>query len=259
MPLVRCNAKLLYFAHIPKCGGSSVEDYLRDRFRAVGFYDPNMHRTPPARRWSRTSPQHVDWASLQRLLPAELLDEVFAVVRHPVSRIVSGYHFQVEVEKAVAPDTSFSDWLAAQARAFEADPFTIDNHFRPQVDFIPESGCRVFHLEHGLEAIIAYLDGVVGDEDGPRFMRHNNKRDGKRARQAAPAVPSVADLRLIRSLYSDDFARFGYTLEHDLPSGAASEVPEAILAASRAHRRANTPLNRLASRVRRGLLPIRPR
>ena len=114
MPLVRCNAKLLYFAHIPKCGGSSVEDYLRDRFKAVGFYDPNMHQTPPARRWSRTSPQHVDWTSLQRLLPAELLDEVFAVVRHPVSRIVSGYHFQVEVEKAVAPDTSFSDWLAAR-------------------------------------------------------------------------------------------------------------------------------------------------
>ena len=133
----------------------------RARFKTVGFYDPDMHQTPPARRWSRTSPQHVDWASLQRLLPAELLDEVFTVVRHPVSRIVSAYHFQVEVEKAVAPDTSLSDWLAAQARAFEADPFTIDNHFRPQVDFIPEGGCRVFHLEHGLEAIVPYLDGIA--------------------------------------------------------------------------------------------------
>ena len=255
MPVVRCSAKLLYFAHIPKCGGSSVEDYLLARFKTVGFYDPNMHQTPPARRWSRTSPQHVDWASLQKLLPAELLDEVFAVVRHPVSRIVSAYHFQVEVEKAAAPDTSFSDWLAAQARAFEADPFSIDNHFRPQVDFIPEGACRVFHLEHGLEAIIPYLDGIVGNEDGPRFMRHHNKRDGKRARQAAPVVPSGADLRLIESLYSSDFTRFGYTLEHDLPLGAASEVPEAILAASRAHRRrASTPLNRLASRVRRSLL-----
>jgi hypothetical protein len=255
MPVVRCNAKLLYFAHIPKCGGSSVEDYLLARFRAVGFYDPDMRQTLPSRRWSRTSPQHVDWATLQKLLPAQLLDGVFTVVRHPVSRIVSAFHFQVEVEKAVAPDTSFSDWLAAQARAFEADQFTIDNHFRPQVDFIPKDGCRVFHLEHGLEAIIPYLDGIAGDEDGPRFIRHYNKRDGKRARQAAPAVPSAADLRLIESLYSSDFSRFGYTLEHNLHMGAASEIPETILAASRAHRRrADTPLTRLATRVRRSLL-----
>ena len=128
-------------------------------------------------------------------------------------------------------------------------------HLLQWVDFIPEGACRVFHLEHGLEAVIPYLDGIVGNEDGPRFIGHNNKRDGKRARQAARAEPSAADLRMIESLYCKDFVRFGYTLEHDLPLGSAAEVPEAILAASRAHhRRTNRPLSRLASRFRRSLL-----
>ena len=86
---------------------------------------------------------------------------------------------------------SRTGWSPRRARS-RRYPFTIDNHFRPQVDFIPEGGCRVFHLEHGLEAIVPYLDGIAGNEDGPRFMRHHNKRDGRRARQAAPAVPSAA-------------------------------------------------------------------
>ncbi len=98
MPVFKIGGKLCYFAHIPKCGGSSVAAYLKERVGPVGCFAP-LKWHDGAERWSRPSPQHIDWASLQHLLPEAMLDAVFAVVRHPVARIVSAYHFGPVAEK----------------------------------------------------------------------------------------------------------------------------------------------------------------
>ena len=254
MPVFRHGAEWSYFAHVPKCGGTSVERYLMGRFGQIGFYD----KTVSLRRdtaWSRTSPQHMDWATLQTLLPPEFFAAVFAVVRHPVARAVSAYHFQIEVERTLAAETGFSDWLRTQARAFEADPFIMDNHFRPQVDFLPAEGCAVFHLEHGLEALIPYLDRLAGDEAGPRAIeRANSRDDGKRRKSADPVAPTPEDLALMQEIYGADFARFGYAIDRPLPAAARPEVAVEILAARDAGQAAaGRTIGRLTSRIRRGL------
>lgn len=253
MPVFRHGAEWSYFAHIPKCGGTSVERYLMARFGPIGFFD----KTVSLRRdtaWSRTSPQHVDWATLAALLPPEFFASVFAVVRHPVARAVSAYHFQIEVERAIDPATGFSDWLRAQARAFAADPYVTDNHFRPQVDFLPAQGAAIFHLEHGLEAIIPYLDRLAGDAAGPRFIERANSRDGDRRRRGGAAAPGPEDLALIEEIYAADFARFGYAVDRPTPAAARPEVAAEILAARDAGRApAGRTIGRLTTRIRRGL------
>jgi len=216
MPVFRIGEKLCYYVHVPKCGGSSIEHYLAERFGPVGFRDNWFLARKEAERWSRTSPQHIDWASFQMLLPAEMLDMVFAVVRNPVSRLVSAYNFQIDVEKTVPEGTGFSEWLRDQLDRLAADPFALDNHVRPQVDFMPED-CAVFHLEHGLDAVVEFLDQVAGDSDGPRTIGHANKqRSGSSARRTK-SKPDPEALALIRDYYAADFERFGYVVDQPGP------------------------------------------
>ena len=258
MPVFRIGEKLCYFAHVPKCGGSSVDIYLEERFGTLGFHDSEFTGHEKAERWSKTSPQHIDWASLQHLLPEAMLDAVFVVVRHPVARIVSAYHFQVEVERTVPCTITFSSWLKHQLKhqleRRETDPFAVDNHVRPQIDFIPEN-CTVFHLEHGLDAIVPYLDGLAGASSGPRVIRHWNKRTSKdRKGPAVEQTLEAADLALIREIYARDFERFGYDPERPEPAAPKPALPADYIAARDAElARTSRLLHRTTTRIRRGI------
>ena len=97
MPLVMTPAGPILFVHVPKCAGTSVEAYLTSVFGPLAFHDPQFNRVPESARWSRTSPQHADAATLDRLFPPGFLRASFAIVRHPVDRIVSVFRFQRDI------------------------------------------------------------------------------------------------------------------------------------------------------------------
>lgn len=252
MPIIRIESKLVYFAHIPKCAGSSVEDYLQSRFGPLALLDRKYLSAEPELRWSNTSPQHLDWAALMRLFPKDFFSDIFTVVRHPLDRAVSAYRFQSEVERTIPPGTSFADWLQVEADLWLTDPHRQDNHSRPQIDFLPPVGgpeCIVFHLEHGLDALIPYFDGLAGAKAPPRAMGHALKT-GKPKDGAF--VPSASDRALVAKIYAADFARFGYTPDDHMPKSTAPVLtPDFIAENAAAHARANQTLNRLADRVRR--------
>ena len=228
MPFFRTAGKTCYFSHIPKTGGTSVEDYLIERFGPLAMLDRQFNARDPHTCWCKCSPQHIEWESLQMILPLELIDAVFAVVRHPIARTESGYHFQIETEKSISPDTPFSNWLHDQIAMLKENPFALDNHMRPQSDFVPE-GAAVFHLEHGLDPLVPYLDQLVGNAHGPRTIGHSNKRKKSGDKAATPewARPSKADIDLLCDFYAEDFERFGYVPEQKKPVVAKPVLPEA--------------------------------
>lgn len=232
MPFFRTAGKLCYFSHIPKTGGTSVEDYLIERFGPLAMLERRFNFIPPAERWCQTSPQHVEWKSLQMMLPLEMIDAVFAVVRHPIARTESGYHFQIEVEKSIPPETPFSEWLTGQVALLRANAFALDNHMRPQVEFLPE-GAAVFHLEFGLDPLVPYFDQLAENTDGPRAIGHSNKRrkSGDKAETPDWARPSEADIDLICEIYAADFERFGYVRDDRKPAAAQPVLPNAFIEA----------------------------
>jgi hypothetical protein len=253
MPFFRTAGKLVYYAHVPKCGGSAVARYIAQRFGPLAFHDSGFLRRPAAARWTRSSPQHVDAATLARLIPPALFDASFAVVRHPVARIVSTYHFQREVEGTIPPNLPFAEWLAQLAPDDPAEPFAYDNHIRPMTDIVP-AGATVFHLEHGLDALVPWFDAVAGNAEGPRAILPENERGARGGAAGERARPTAADVARIAQLYAADFARFGYAPQTPLPAAPAPVLPAAALAArDRELAAARRPLARLLRRLRRHL------
>lgn len=248
MPIARLpSGALLFYAHVPKCAGSSVERYLAERFGPLAFVDTGHMSHPMTQRWTRTSPQHVDRDSLARLFPQDFFAASFAVVRHPVSRLISAYHFQREVEDATPEGASFSDWLTDLPDRLTEEPFAFDNHVRLMDGMVPE-GAEIFHLEHGLDALVPWIDGVVGDEAGPRAVPKVNEK----APGGAKAVPTEADLARIAEIYAVDFARFGYRPEDKKPLAAPPAVDERLRRAAEAERRRDaSPAGRLRRRLAR--------
>jgi hypothetical protein len=254
MPIFKTGHRLIYYAHVPKCGGSAVAWYLRERFGKVAFSDTQYTRRDKARTWSRTSPQHIDVASLSRLFPEGFFDASFAIVRHPVPRLISAYHFQLEVERSISEQVQFSDWLEDISEMRKENPFLYDNHVRPMTEIVPE-GAEVFHIEHGLDGLIPWFDRVTGDRSGPRAIPRRNEQGAHTGGKSKRVVPSAADLARIAEIYAADFARFGYRPEDTHSTTTPAPVLPAEFAAERdrALRAMNNPLKRLQKKITRKL------
>ena len=222
MPLYRHNGKLIYFAHIPKCGGISVESYLGARFGNAGFLNARSQYCVKKINWTRTSPSHALWSDFDNLVPGEWFDLVFGVVRHPVSRVVSAYNFASLIRGHVRPGVGISDWFRDVQKQRRQNKYVADNHMEPQALFLPEDA-HFFRLEDGLEKIIPFIDKYCGNTDGPRTIAWKNKSLlAKRDQHRVEAFP--ADMAgEIFDTYADDFRRFGY--ERNIPDDLSCHVP----------------------------------
>ncbi len=211
MPIVRISGLLIYFAHVPKCAGSAIERYLRQRFGPLALCDPR-HKLD-ASQWSQSSPQHIDKSAFARLFPPGFCDGGFAVVRHPVSRLRSVFVYQRDIEEAIAKEMSFGDWVADLPKRMRDETYHLDNHPRPMDALVPEDA-SIFHLEAGLEAVVGWLDEVAGADDGPRAIAPFNGYAQKLAQTGGTTGPEpviTADvLERISEIYAADFDRFGY-------------------------------------------------
>ncbi len=214
MPSLSLPDRLIWFAHCPKAGGTSVEQFMVARWGpAVGHlhwgWDLWWRRggwrvaDPP------NSPQHLTWRDALQQLP-DAPDTVFAVVRDPVARMASEYRWQRHGRRGTRMGKllsylPFSVWLRLMLAAADRNPHSFDNHFRPQDDFVPETA-RVFRLEDGLDVVAVWLAEMAGEplEPGEGFPHMLSTRER--------TAITEDDCALIGAVYAADFTRFGYSL-----------------------------------------------
>ncbi|MBY8978161.1 sulfotransferase family 2 domain-containing protein [Rhodobacteraceae bacterium NNCM2] len=227
MPLVSKDGLNIFFAHVPKAGGSSVQDYLIRRFGKLQLLDLDRTKNGPLKQTGLIMPaSHLTAADLEDLLPVKL-DYSFAVVRDPVARALSEYRFQRGASRMSRLD--FSTWLRVMIASARKDPRTYDNHIRPQTDLVSEA-CEIFRLEDGFDAMIARLDEVTGTTTPDIKVGHLLKR----ARTEIPL--SAQDVALIEDFYAEDYARFGYAAPDR--SGLSSDGlagPRSLFGAAMSH------------------------
>lgn len=208
MPLWSLKDKSIFFAHVPKTAGSSLEEYLIRRMgQCTIVWSAAIDRGGSG---LLTAPVHFAKNDLKMFLPAKI-DFSFTLVRDPIARLMSEYRYQAGLSRASR--LGFSTWLRIVLEAAKRDPRTYRNHIRPQVDLVPD-GAEIFRLEDGFEPIIARLDEVLGQSEPSLSVPHINKRPS----QAITLYRQ--DAALLRDFYAEDYARLGYDLPDlaNLPS-----------------------------------------
>lgn len=229
MPIVRSNGILIYFAHVPKCAGSSIENYLNERFGALSFIDMQYLGRPAEKKIGPTSPQHLDKWLLDILFDRNFFDHYFAVVRHPAARLISVYNYAIWTNR-IHWTRSFDSWVNILTEKKIRIPGYLDNHCRPMGDLVPDNS-HVFKLEDGFDALTAWLDmatNTTGCEYKVPLIRRTDPsalfpsfqdspaRWLKSKFRPRPPQMTSSTLSKIYNLYREDYERFDYDPEYSV-------------------------------------------
>jgi len=203
MPVFFKDTRRILYIHVPKAGGTSIEAF----FEANGFKSAYIDRGESPESLNgvrRCSPQHMHAAQLQALFDPALFDFVFMTVRHPVRRLLSKFVMDTGETENV---TRFEDWILRVFSNVFVEPSFMDNHLRPQVDFLlPQA--RIFKLEDGFDDTFVTRLEVESGFEFPVAMIPREMHAGLGAPDFDQVRPGIRDL--IRTYYVRDFVTFGY-------------------------------------------------
>lgn len=213
MPIFKVAGKLCYFAHVPKCAGTSVEDYLSERFGQLAFLN-RKYNANKAGEFRTSSPQHILASDLAGFFPMGFFDHSFAVVRHPIDRVVSAFHYHRDREHNIKSKVTFKEWVKRLEDFGPKSHQQFDNHFRPQTAFIPKK-CRVFKMENGLDKVEGWLDEIAG---GKHIAGIPNHFSGN----YKPPRIGTETLERLERMYDSDFDMLRYKRRAEKAATAAA-------------------------------------
>jgi len=197
MPIFRSQSALIYFAHIPKTGGSSVENAL---FSAGAKRAMQISKSKNTEiNYGKCTPQHIHANVYKSYFPDGFFDYEFTLVRNPFSRLASEYKMKVvDGNEQATPDV----WISKALKRYEKIPFTRDNHIRPQADFLMPD-IDIFKLEEGLDTPINKALSILGLPSTSRIPH---------ARKSTVQTLEISKktLNLIKDTYAHDFLKLGY-------------------------------------------------
>lgn len=206
MPVFIKDERYVLFPHVPKTGGTSLEQLFRRSGWKVHLRD--MKSGPGTMNHvRRTSPQHMTAELLTQTLDLSRFELIFMVVREPIARFRSEYAMR-QADQTKTGGRAVQRWAERVLERFERDPDTLDSHLRPQSEF-HLVGSVVYRLEDGLSAAVNDLNGRFKlnlEMEIPRALT-GTLRHGI----ASEDVEITPELRArLNALYAEDFSRFGY-------------------------------------------------
>lgn len=202
-----CRKRKLIFVHIPKCGGTSLENEI---------WPDEAQRTPENLWMGFTRPMHNAYQTggLQHLT-ARLVRQVvgkqmfadcfkFAIVRHPLNRLVSQFKYMEQRADlrefaGLPPRFDFSTYLDHILR-------TPHVQWTPQNEFLLDAdGSLLVNKTYRLEELNSNFEQFRRDIGLDIVLRHDNKT----AHVAAPEI-SPRDKARVLEFYSADYDLLGY-------------------------------------------------
>ena len=205
MPVFAKDGKFILFIHVPKTGGSFIEDFFHQNGYALGLINQGK-QSPNFNAIFRTSPQHMHAEQIRLMLDMDRIDHIFMAVRHPVKRLLSEYTMRLDPE---APE-DFNDWFDAIYEEYQTNPFVSDNHIRPQWEFEVE-GARIFRQEDGFGGKwAATLEREFGLSFPKKFFWRSGASLHKRQFACGTDTITQENKDKILALYARDFKQYGY-------------------------------------------------
>ena len=211
MPIIKIKDELIHYAHIPKCGGHSIERYLKSISTIdVGFSDWFFIQKPPKNPWNISSPQHIDGTSLSRLFPKSFFTNFVVVSRDPIKKLKSAYLFNKYIQKKISTEEKLNTFIEAKLIHNLKRNGWMDNHFMPQYMFLyPGAKYISFKIEEdGLKKIKTFFDNIIFGVSRPELIEHANETNYSGREEELSLTRT--NFELIKEIYSEDFDLFKY-------------------------------------------------
>jgi len=221
MPFFKCDLGLVYFFHVPKCGGTSIEVELINKGFKLSFYDPGF--SSEVNKFCKSSPQHITQKDFKNLFAEDMFFYKFALVRDPVTRLLSAYAFNRD---KIGGFVSFEALVSKLEKNInkENDYFgaKYDNHFVPANRFISEDS-DIFYLEKDMRILELKLHEKLNVELDLSKQHNKARYKVRKIRKPKdivdkfllPHSPKINELseemiERIKLLYSEDYQRFNF-------------------------------------------------
>lgn len=226
MPCAGNEKKFLpiFFAHIPKTGGSSIEKYFQLIGAKVQFFDEFNHLNA----LMKCSPvNHLDYELIEQIFYLKKFYFSFAITRNPFARLASEFRFRkgrnCNWSQDVIHYSNIEPWTLDIMASYAKNKYFFSNHIRPQSDFIGPNITKIYKLESGLPTIINDMsshlssfncrlplyESVIGLDD--MMVTSKSPRAGLVSKEEKAIRQSNVVSELIRHVYRCDFDAFDYS------------------------------------------------
>jgi len=202
----------LVFIHVPKCGGTSIEDALDMRKAHRLHINYNQNRKLIAD--YKAAPQHWPASRVRLWIGESAWREAtkFAIIREPLARFISAYKWRRRdglnllqlaqfVEREIMPDAANGFENVIEKHANKAMFVT---HLLPQLYFLDEESIKCIKLENISVEWPQFADGC--EAVIPRKLPRQNA--SRRVLTAADQADLPQVKTIIRRIYAEDYARF---------------------------------------------------
>ena len=213
--MISFTNKFVYH-HVPKCGGTSVENALSD-------YWPVVHNTG-MKKLNKWRTGEVWTINFQHALPEEILGyfpetkdfKSFTTVRNPWSRMVS-YFYHLKRLLRIREDVTFDEFVEILANEARTKARYQVGHFgnvhcpadfiMPYTDWFserePDMYVRLEGLSEGFDVVCDYIDVEK------TTLPHLNKTDHKHY----SIYYTDRSLEMVGDMYEKDILKFNYSFE----------------------------------------------
>jgi hypothetical protein len=224
VPIIKFDGKIFNFIHIPKCGGSSIENYLAKITGVkIDFQDRDFGGR--SYRWSNSSPQHVDKDGFDALFPTDFFDGTFTVVRNPIDRFWSAFNHNRHKTGAIKIDQCPNFFVQDIFQWRSCQRGWMDNHFLPQTEFLRQDvELFLFKMEDGLEIVKSFIDQKIVGTTNSNDMPHVEKAVSGEAAGRRVTTLTAESIETISRVYELDFKAFGYSQEETVKKWSTTEL-----------------------------------
>ena len=192
--------------HIPKCAGTSIENFFINKKFDYAMLDRNFNQKNQEALWSKSPPQHIPAYSFLELFREVKFNFTFAVVRNPINRFKSAFifHFVKNRMPEIKDINHFVDFIY-QNKGIKIH--WLNNHFLPMSFFIENiPNVKIYHLENGLNTLESDLAELLKLKEKIVFEKENSQKN------INPKLINLSheSISKLSKIYALDFEKFGY-------------------------------------------------